>query len=231
MKKVIILFALLFITGCDVTYNVTVTSDKKIIETLNFVVEKSEIEAQSSDIKVYIKEQIANYKKSSMFKNYDFSYKIRKDKVYFEVTKTYLNVEEYEKSQLYKEMFDSLYSIDGKEFYFSTRGNFRPLNSDSPDPDFEQPDTTINIKFHNKVLTSNADAKNEKSNVHTWTIKNTDKDRFIEFQLDNEKRYDIIILDYINDNKFVVIPAIAVIAVIIGGAVFVLSKYKLNNRI
>lgn len=231
MKKIIILITLLFITGCNVSYDVTVTSDKKIKETLNFVVEKSEIEEQTSDVKGYINEQIANYKKSSMFKNHDFNYKIKKDKVYFEVTKSYSNIEEYEKSQLYKEMFDSLYAIDGKEFYFSTRGNFRPLNSDSPDPDFDQPDTTINIKFHNKVVSSNANLKDEKTNVHTWVIKSSDKDRFIEFRLDNEKRYDIIILDYINDNKLVVIPVALFLCLAIGVAIFVFSKYKVNNRI
>lgn len=231
-KKLFLILTLLLITGCSYDYNLTVTHDKKYKEELIVVFPKSSSPVSEKKLKSYIKEEISNYKKSDVYKNYDFKYKIKGEEVIFTVSTVHNTFEEFQLSPFYKEYFQRIYKNEAKNYTVSTGGDFiNPNLGDVADPNFKNDNFNINIKFHNKVASTNSNKSDQRSNVYTWEIGSMDKDRTIEFSLTSELKYDIIILDYLNDNKMVIIPLLLIIITVSIGGFILYSKNKLNNRI
>lgn len=232
MKKIFVILMLLLATGCDFKYNLTVTSDNKFKEEIVFYIDRDSYDDSKSKARKEIDKTIAEYKKYTSFSTYEIKYKIEKKYVVFNLTNVYENFLEYKNSNLYKEVFPDIYMIEKNGTYISTSGFMTDMNvSDDPDPDFVVPDYKISIKFHNKVTTSNATKIDEKNNVHTWIINPANHEQYIDFKISTEKRYDVIIKDFVLDNIFTVAPVAIILSVgLIAFTYFNLRK-KQNNRI
>lgn len=232
MKKLILFISLLFFTGCTFDYNLTVTNDKKYIEEINFVFDKSEFPVGDNNLKDYIKKEISNYTSSTEYYGYNFDYKIKGDNVYVDVKKTHETFEDFQNSPFYKQYFERIYKIEGRNYFVSTGGEFtNPNVLEMPDPDLVSPSYNINIKFYNNVISSNSNLVDEKNNTYTWQIDYRDLERTVEFTLDDGVRYDIIIKDFVMNNLVVIISLTSLISVtLVVGLVFVTNNRR-NNKI
>lgn len=232
MKKLLLVAMLLLVTGCSYDYNLTVTNDKRYIEEIEFKFPTSSINLTGKKLKNHVKEEIQKYKKSNIYDAYTFDYKIKKEEVIVTLTAEHKTFELFQASPFYKEYFQRIYKIEGNNYFVSTGGDFtNPNLGEVFDPEYTTKDFSINIKFQNKVASTNANTSDKDKNIYTWNISAKDTNRSVEFSLEDEARYDIIILDFINKNKLVIIPSIIIIVSIVIGGTIVFSRYKLNNRI
>ena len=90
---------------------------------------------------------------------------------------------------------------------------------------------TINIKFYNEIVNHNADKVDKKSNIYTWIVnKNTTKDN-LYFKIGPKVRYDVMILDYIQNNLISIIIIGGIILFILMTSLYIYIKIKKNNEI
>lgn len=235
MKKkllVIGLFLLIWTAGCTPEYNLTVTSDKKFVEKINFVIDRNVFSENNQLAKKTIESNIDGYKTVPEFNDYYFNYKITKDKVYIMIKAEHFDFERFKMSPMYKLVFERVVELEGESYLFITSGEFYNINAgDSADPNLYIDDFDINIRFHNKVIKTNADFEDFNTNTFTWNIKGTDFDRKIEVELDYSKRYDIILIDFLLNNIVAVmsITLLGGTSIIIG--MYLVSQNRLKNKI
>ena len=96
------------------------------------------------------------------------------------------------------------------------------------DPTLNVEDITVNIRFHNKVVENNADKYDEKTNTYTWVLNADPASGNVMYSIDkNEKRYDIIFQDFINDNLFTIIAS----GVILVSGLLIYLYFRNKNRV
>ena len=89
----------------------------------------------------------------------------------------------------------------------------------------------IKIQFHNKVIQSNADIVDKKNNLYTWVITRSDHTKKISFQLSSQKRYDIILTEFLNQYKWLLLLIGGLLISLIIGYFIIKEQIKRKNRI
>jgi hypothetical protein len=219
MKKIIILIiALIFISGCDIKYNLNISKNLEFKEviTINGNIKKEFGNIGDTDVKKYFFEMTPYYKDYKLTTNDANNGNFN---VIFESKvagkEKFLKLESL--SRLY--YYSKIYLNDNNNYVFNLSTKKR--NNENEDYDYELTEfdaLTISIYSEKKIINSNADRK--VFNNYIWEMK--------------DSKYKDIYFELTDENDFIVRPIYFVIIgiIIIGVPVFLLiRKSKKNNAI
>lgn len=233
MKKIslFVMFILAFIfSGCSVQYNLVVDNHHKISEEVVLLDSNDNILKYSSNISKFLNEM------SSNFSNYNVSKIVGKDESGFRLNNQYSDFKSFKKSKFFANSFENLLISDDNDYYsVETTGEYYrnniftvPLESTFF---YNVDDVVVNIKFYNKVISSNADKFDNATNTYTWILNKDERFEKINFELSKSVRYDIMFKDVFNRNKFLILIILGIF-IILGIAIFNIKNIKIrNNRI
>lgn len=210
MKKLIILVTLLlFLSGCEIKYNLLITDEEKIKETISVNIPNETIANYNMSIPEFLDYYSNIYQQNEGYENFNITSKEGKSISSITATREYGSLDEYKNSYSFKSLFNTA-TIEriGKYVSFTTSENMflQSIKNDELVESSEANKTyEISIKFYNEVANHNADKVDEKNNIYTWNInKNTTKDK-IYFKIGPKVRYDVKIKDYITNHLFTII--------------------------
>ncbi len=236
MKKIIyLLLLIIFLTGCDVKYDLVITDKEKIKETIYVYIDNKIINNNSMTIDEYLDYYSNLYLQQSGYKDLKIDTKKGDDISYFIAKRNYKSLDDYISSYTFKNMFNSA-NIErvGKYVSFTTSKNAYLENIKNDELISEQSkykSFTVSIKFYNKLVGHNADEVDEKNNIYTWNVNETSNKDYIYFKFGPELRYDVIIKDYIINNLTSLIIIGILILIIIVISLKLALKIKKNNEI
>ena len=239
MKKVkllLILFISFTLTGCTVDYNLLVNDKKEVEEVIKIANSNEAILKNNESVNLYLSEQINVHKQIKLFDNYKFTKHVGKVSSYIVMERKYPSLKDYTGSPAFKNLFENATVIQNEEYTsFNTVGTYYYSNvygePEQPDPEFSMGDINVKIKFYNKIIDSNADKIDENNNTLEWNITSKDLEKYIYFKISNDKRYDIIVLDFIMRNKMTFIISLGLLISISLVVLLTHINFKKNNRI
>lgn len=234
MKKIILIISILLLTGCNVKYNLVITDKEEVKEKIVVNVDNSDIANMDMDVDEFLDYYSHLYKQNVGYEKFNINTKKGSDYSQFIVKRNYKDLSEYISSYSFKYMFNDA-SIErvGNYISFITSNNLKleEINSNVEISDFLCDDFELSIKFYNEVVKHNADKVDEKNNVYTWYVnKNATKDH-IEFKIGPNVRYDVKILDYLQNNIVGISLVVIVILFLLSIVMFFFIKAKKNNEI
>lgn len=234
MKKLLILLiSILIFTGCSVNYDIVITDKEQVNEKITVSIDNEYALKKASSVDEFLDYYSELYKSDKKYNK--FKTKKGKEESKFIVTNSYPNLEDFVNSNSFLTMFsDASIEKVGNYVTFKTSNNeyLKQLNSNEfIDEEFYYDDFKINIKFYNKVVNSNADSIDEKNNIYTWDITKNNPKEYITFRFSNQKRYDIIIKDWIMVNLVPIIIIGSLLVVIAGVGIYISIVRKKNDRI
>lgn len=236
MKKIIFcILMLLFLTGCDVQYDLVVTNKEKIRETIYVYVNNNIISNNSMSIDEYLDYYSNLYMSNPGYEGIKIDTK-KGDKIsYFVAKNEYNSLDDYVSSYTFKNMFNSatiervgnyVSFTTSKNAYLESIKNDELISEQSKYNSFK-----ISIKFYNKLANHNADEYDEKNNIYSWNINENSTKDYIYFKIGPDVRYDVMIKDFIQNNILVisVLGGILLISIIV--ILYVIIKIRKNNEI
>lgn len=210
MKKLIILVTLLlFLSGCEIKYNLLITDEEKIKETISVNIPNETIANYNMSIPEFLDYYSNIYQQNEGYENFNITSKEGKSISSITAVREYGSLDEYKNSYSFKSLFNTA-TIEriGKYVSFTTSENMflqSIKNNELVESSEANKTYEISIKFYNEVANHNADKVDEKNNIYTWNInKNTTKDK-IYFKIGPKVRYDVKIKDYITNHLFTII--------------------------
>lgn len=236
MKRLFILLgSIILFTGCSINYDLVITDDEKIKETITIPVNNKEALESYDSLDEYLDYYANVYSENQGYGQFKVKTKKGRDVSKFIVTNSYDKLDEYITSFSFISMFNNA-SIErvGNYVTFTTSENeyLKVLNADEfLDEEFYYDDFKINIKFYNKVVNSNADYVDEANNIYTWDITKTNPKQYITFKFSNSKRYDVIFKDWFMNNilPIAIIGGLIIIIICIG--IYTIIVRKNNDKI
>ncbi len=218
MKKIFIIFIILFLCGCSATYNLEISNDrfKENVSVFfnNENTEVSNLEDIESDDKIT---PFINNNYSALSNKMDnYKKKVTNVNNYINVVLDYeYNENNFENSNLLNSCFENFSFVNKKTYLIKVSGMFYCLYDD-------QNEITINIKTNNKVLQSNETSKT--NNVYTWKINSSNVNN-VDIIFEVQKGFPMRkVLMY---GGIVCLGALIILLLLM----FVLKKRKKNNEI
>ncbi|MGE5455824.1 MAG: hypothetical protein ACM3O4_01785 [Ignavibacteriales bacterium] len=251
MKKLFKLATLfifvLVLSGCSADYDLVIDENNVVTEKLKVTIPNKIILQGNDDIDVFLENRIKSYKSIRSYKNYVYDSGVGKNNSFIEMTMKYKNLKDYSNSPILNGIFENLNVVENNkfttfktvgEYYYNDiygaeptdDGNGDGLQSGSPTQS-AMGDVNITIKLHNKLIESNADIEDEKNNVYTWKLTPDSKQEYIYIKYSNDKRYDIIIKDFIGNYMTVIILTGVIVGVILGIFILIWGKHLISNKI
>ncbi len=236
LKKILLIIMLLTLSGCSADYNLIVTSNHKIKETVKLFMTSDELPEGKKNIKEHFDNQIKSYSDVDEFRGYGVTYKIAEDVSYIQLDKMHSSFADYQESAMYSNAFDDVFIHEDGEFVtFETVGRYLYSNlyaePEMADPDFIMGDINVKIRLHNTVVENNADNFDEKNNTLEWKITSNDTEKSISFKVSQEKRYDIMIIDFFMLNKKIMIPIVSALVIGLSVGFYFYVRIRKNNSI
>lgn len=223
MKKIVILIgALLLVTGCSVKYNIVINEDLSVSEEAKLTGTEKFFDVYYKTTKKHVLEGMIDIYKDQLIEN-KYQYELIEDKVpYVLVNKKYDSVNEYiNNSKLFNNYFDEIKYTENKNIRRIETFGYNENDIDNPDR-FVIEELEITITCPYVVKNNNAKDVNKQTNTY-----------YYELNKDNNK----ILLEYDISKKFnpnadlIKTLIIAVIVVVITWiTVVVLTKKNKNNN-
>ena len=221
MKKKILAFLLiLFVTGCQVKYNVTINEDLTVLEQAIIYGDDDLYSTYYKTTKNNVlKSNLDTYREFLNENNYKNSIE-ESDEPSINLEKKYNDISSYiNSSKLFNDYFDKInYSRNGNIIKIETEG-FKPCEEDDPNRFYiDELDIAITSKYN--VLNHNATRVDKDTNTYHYTIKANTNDFKILLELDTSKEFN---------PKLRMYTMMVILFIIIVGAwimVFVLNKKK-----
>lgn len=237
MKRnvILLLLVIVLLTGCNIKYDLLITDTEQVNEEFTIPVKNKDILKKYKTVDEYLDYYSNLYSMNEGYDKFMISTKKGREISKFIVNRKYKNLDDFITSYSFKSMFDNA-SIErvGNYVKFTTSNNkyLQQLKSkEDIDENSIYESFQVNIKFYNKVVDSNADRIDEKNNIYTWEIVSDNPKDFIMFKISKDKRYDVMILDYIFKNlvAFVFFGTVIVLGILL--LLFVNYKRLKNDRI
>lgn len=238
MKKIcLVLFIIVFLTGCTLNYDIKIYDDESVDEIFSLEINNSLFGNDKNVIKAKIEKDIEDYKKNTLFEDYIFSYKIEDQTTKVFAEKKYINLASFYDSYFIKRIFTNSNFIENNNLMNLNFRNyddtmFYGYRTESEgeivltDEDIQK--FTINLYFERKILEHNSVEFNENENKYSWTYNPNQDYSNIEIVYTDEKRYDIIIRNLILKN----LGAFIFISIIIIVSTFTIFRiiFKITNN-
>ena len=236
MKKIIFcILLLLILTGCDVQYDLVITNNEKIRETIYVYVDNQIIENNSMSIDEYLDYYSNLYMNNPGYQGIEIDTKKGDTSSYFIAKNEYNSLDDYISSYTFKNMFNSA-TIErvGNYVSFTTSQNayLESIKNDQLISEQAKYDSfKISIKFYNKLANHNADEVDEKNNIYSWNISEESTKDYIYFKIGPEIRYDVMIKDFFQNNILLISILGSILILIIIAVLYVIIKIRKNNEI
>lgn len=232
--KLLLLIPILFLTGCSVNYNLRIDSSLKVKETITVLEQNDILKIHNDNLKLVPDQVFSQYSYVDNFKNYKLKDKLFKnDKTGGIVENTYKSINNYKNSFFFSTLFSDInYTEYANVVSVQILGYNPSVFNSEVDPNYYMEDIVVKIKFHNKVIESNAKEYDEKTNTYTWVLNDDKQSGNISFSIDkNKKKYDIIIKDFFSDNLATIIIISVLVSIIIIVSSYLYTTYKKNDKI
>ncbi len=229
--KLFCLLILIFIfSGCTVKYDLVIDNKKHVSESVTLLEPNDNLLKYAPSVEDFLdknSKSFGDYKVKKIISKLDSGYKLNQN---------YSSLYSYKKGTFFKFAFDDAV-IDETDsgLNFNTSGEYHrnkiftvPLESVFK---YSIDEVIVNIQFYNEILTTNSDSCNKSTNTCTWIIKKDDIAKQIKFSLSDKVRNDIMIKDFINKNKLLLLLFGGIIFLVV---IFVKSFFQVmdkNNRI
>lgn len=238
MKKMMFcLICVLLLSGCSANVDLVVTSNEKLEEKISIWNDWTYLSNyyDSTD------EAIESYRQSysELFKNsnYSVAYRFEDNAIKANIYSSKHNLSNIIHSSAFQQLFKNIEineASKNKKYTLIYADEVLSLFEDTlgvgGDSEMFFEEIVINIQFHQVVGNNNADHYNDKTNTYTWVVTKDNLNRNIEFQVTNEKRYDII-MSYLM-KKYMVYIILGIILICIGVfALVMVYKAKKENEI
>lgn len=217
MKKIILFFLIIFISGCTSEYNLTIENNS-FKENINISINKNLIPEQSTISGVETDDSITPFLEEptpAFFSQYDKYYekKVEDKGNYYDINLKYnYTFDEFKGASSLKTCFEKI-KISGEDIYYiNLKGMFYCLYSDSVD---------IKIKTNNDVINHNADRKEGNTyiwNIHSGNANNVD----ILFEVSKDIKNKSIILEI-----SIVVGLLIILGIVLN---IIKKKNKENNN-
>lgn len=234
LKKLILVFIILFITGCNAEYNMTINDIKDIKESLDIIENNKELfdknteELSGSTLKEYLETNLkwptpiyidSETNPIEPTKIDGVSYYNKKDiststKLGINYSHNF-NMDDYSNSNIMNTCYNYDYKIINNVFTFKTTSEFRCFEKY---PLLEKVTFNLNTKCH--VINNNADSIEK--NKYIWNITKENK-KSISFSIDCSEKKEIKL-------PFAIVVPIYILLVGLGILILKIS-YKFNNKI
>lgn len=235
MKKIFIFFVILLLTGCNVQYDLTITNKEEVREKFYVFIDNNTIDNSNMSKDEYLDYYSNLYLQNSGYENYKVDTKKGKDISSFIVTRNYENLNDYITSVSFKNMFynATIERIGNYTSFETSKNQFLESikNNEIVSEDMKKNTYTINIKFYNQVVNHNADEVDEKNNIYTWIVNKDTTKNTLYFKIGPKVRYDVMILDYIQNNLLLLSIIGIIILFILITSLYIYIKIKKNNEI
>ncbi len=235
MKKIFIFFVILLLTGCNVQYDLTITNKEEVREKFYVFIDNNTIDNSNMSKDEYLDYYSNLYLQNSGYENYKVDTKKGKDISSFIVTRNYENLNDYITSVSFKNMFynATIERIGNYTSFETSKNQFLESikNNEIVSEDMKKNTYTINIKFYNQVVNHNADEVDEKNNIYTWIVNKDTTKNTLYFKIGPKVRYDVMILDYIQNNLLLLSIIGIIILFILITSLYIFIKIKKNNEI
>lgn len=217
MKKgILILICLLFLTGCDATYELTINNDE-VKEKIKIIETNTQIFDVVNDSGWTLRQQFDSFLNDDEFSNETYSIKSLNKKNQLGIQLKSKRTENLLSSIVLNQCYNNpVVELNGDIVTIKTGSNFECF-------DYYQNLNTIQVKFktNHKVISTNCDEK--KGNYYIWNItKNSNKNIEISY-------YDSIVYD-IYRPLYITIGVI-VLGIVLIAIYFLISKNKKENSI
>ncbi len=228
-KLSISLLLLLVFSGCTVDYNLDISEELLINESINVSEKTIEINKQVLDEEFFIDSLINDYKKINNYSSYIYDKSIDNSISSVTARKNYLGIEDYKNSnEVYKMLFKA-YTISnqGNVYTFAYKiNNIKDTILFREDELYDSIVNNINfnITLPFKVLEENSDSKDEKQNKYIWNINKEKelKDIVIVFDIGKEP---------LNNETIGVYVIVGLFILIVGVIIFGVYRYRRFNKI
>lgn len=226
MKKIILVFVVLLLSGCSLDYELEVNKDLSLIETINVIEPKSKIYAHELDIDGYIEENIEYYSSQQENNRYNIYNGSDNTRAIGVAISNYNNFDDYCEINTLKNNFFSdcemekqgnivtinFVSAISNNYFVSSYVSAALFNS-----------AYFNITIPYKVTYSNADSVDLEKSIYTWKYTTDDylKDITITFDTAYESQKPINYSMYILGG---------IILVVIISGIYIYYKYKQNSK-
>lgn len=228
-KLSISLLLLIVFSGCSVDYNLDISKDLIIDETININEKTIEINKYALDKEFFIDSLIDDYKQIYNYSTYMFEKNINNSESIVIAKKHYLGIEDYKNNnEVYRMVFeDYTISNQGDVYTFAYKiNNKNEISLFKEDELYDSlvDDINFNITLPFKVLEENSDSMDEKQSKYTWKINKEQelKDIVIVFDISKEPLKKETIGLYAIVGLFVLLVVIVI---------FGFYKYKRFNKI
>jgi hypothetical protein len=190
IKRIFCLFFLvIFLTGCSVDYKVYIKSNLDV-EELVMVTDKKENINKDGNSSTVVNNYINIYKSTNKYSVYKYTPFDKSDTAGAIASRTYINLNEYSKSDFIKQIYETLSVIySGDTITIKSEGAFYGYSFFAKDDDdipifIEKVNVIINLPF--EVISSNAD-KIDKDN-YMWEIDRNTTNKSIEIKFNKTKK-------------------------------------------
>ena len=228
-KKLIILFLLFLTSGCSVKENIIINKDLSVNEEVSMSGTKSFFDNRYMVLPInVIKEVLTSFDRENNLIQNGYMYDIYEDERYPRVLaqKKYDSISSFTEQTIFKNQYyeylktnidGNLISIKSSEFTNYEDGDIYKYSIKS---------CIINIKLPFKVISSNADKIDKKTNTYTWLINEKTTDKIIDITFDKSRIY------VYNLSRYIVI-FLVILFVIIGYLVlkYLKNRNKKNNTL
>lgn len=226
MKKIILVFIVLLLSGCSLDYELEVNKDLSLIETINIIEPKSNISAYLFDVEGYVNENVEYFSSQQENNRYNIYNGSNETRAIGTATANYKNFDDYCEINTLKDNFFSHCEIDEQGSIItinlvSALSNDYFLSTDMVEALFSNAYFKIVVPY--KVTYNNADSVDLEKSIYTWkyTADNHLKDISITFdtayEAQNPVNYSMYILG-------------GIILVVIISGIYIYYKYKQNSK-
>jgi len=232
MKKLLVVFFVFLISGCTVDYQLTVFSDKQFREEIIIKIDRGIYPDDIGTARRAIEDEIKQYKFIPEYHIYDYNYQMGNDYIVITIIGNHGDFNSFRNSPFVKKVFTGVETFEDEFYQLRTYGDIYSVNRGvEPDSAYYINDLEVSLRFHNQVVSTNADEENFRNNVFNWQLLDRQQIEPIEIDLDYNKRYDIIILDFLMANLLIIIIATIIIISGLIVSLLYLRNYKLRNRV
>lgn len=209
----LLIIGILFLSGCNVNYNLFITTDGKVQEKVLLVEDATEIDEEMTLTKKgFAENKFKDYKKEIEQNRYQYKYYETNTEYGYELTKTYDNLNEYLKES--KLIEKGLHDIKRKDKFTSTTINAKNIDCDLQEVNcLFINNLNINVKSNKKIISTNGTKINDNIN---WNFENN-KSNKINIELENT-------------NYFLIILAIILAIIILIITIIIIYKVKRENN-
>ena len=230
MKKLVILFLILFVTsGCTIDYEIYYKNKKNVQEKVSIGVEQNVINDYSNSAEDYFYEIFNGWKQSYDLKKYKYDVKTKARYSYINLIKNHDSIKELLENEILDQIFSTkdVYEKDNNimvtlsDYVYATAQSEMYLESNDSDM------FTLSIKFKsNYKVECNADEKNNFTGTYIWHFDKNSLDKKINIKLTEQLNLSAFI---INNSFILILLGITLIGLI--GYIIIKKIIKRKNMI